>query len=201
MPVLGQTASPVPLGEKGFTNDLGVIILSVNWGRTWNCGSFENAQLQGMSFTRAPTDAPQPLVLQIDTPSKLFAKNRGIPYALVVAPGKYFLTGFDVKVARSVSEVMHILGSRNNLTHDGVLIGGSFSVKPGEIVYIGHFGLDCGAEPFFWRTYLDGRAEFERFVADFRERYPSVEKVPVEFRLFDTSLFGHPFVLDNPTVQ
>ncbi|MCY7386506.1 MAG: hypothetical protein LH481_00310, partial [Burkholderiales bacterium] len=68
--------------------------------------------------------------------------------------GEYFLTGFDVKVARSVSDVAHIKGSKENLIKDGKPIGGTFNVSPGEAVYVGHFGLDCGAEPFLWRSYL-----------------------------------------------
>ena len=111
------------------------------------------------------------------------------------------MSSFDVKIARSMSDVAHIKGSRENLIKDGEPLGGSFTVNPGEIIYIGHFGLDCGAEPFFWRYYVDGREEFERYVEGFRERYPFVKNVPVQYRLFYTQTLGAPHALQNPTVE
>jgi hypothetical protein len=80
-------------------------------------------------------------------------------------------------------------------------VGGTFTVNPGEIVYVGHFGLDCGAEPFLWRNYIDGRGDFERYVDGFREKFPYVKHVPVQFRLFSTQLFGNPYTLKDPTVK
>jgi len=67
--------------------------------------------------------------------------------------------------------------------------------------YIGHFGLDCGAEPFLWRYYIDGRGEFERYIEDFRQKFPFVKSVPVQFRLVSTRTFGNPFALQDPTVR
>jgi hypothetical protein len=74
-------------------------------------------------------------------------------------------------------------------------------VNPGEIVYVGHFGLDCGAEPFIWRNYIEGRDDFVKYVAGFREMYPFVKHMPVQYRLFSTKLFGNPFTLKDPTVK
>jgi hypothetical protein len=74
-------------------------------------------------------------------------------------------------------------------------------VNPGEIVYVGHFGLDCGAEPFLWRNYIQNREDFEGYVAGFREKYPFAKQVPVQYRLFSTQLFGNPFALKDPTVK
>jgi hypothetical protein len=146
-------------------------------------------------------DTPEPITLDLVTPSKLFVDNKFLPYVFVIQPGEYALTAFDVKVARSSTDVAHIMGSRDNLIKDGKPAGGTFMVNPGEIAYIGHFGLDCGAEPFLWRTYIDGREDFERYVGGFREKFPFAKQLPVQYRLFSTDYFGRPFVLKDPTVK
>ncbi len=194
-------ADPVKLGEDTYKADLGLIILQVNWGRTWRCGRYENAQLEALTFMKSPIDGPENISLDLETPSRLAVQNRFVPYAFVVQPGEYVLTAFDVKIARSRTDVVHIKGSKDKLVKDGKPVGGSFSVQPGEIVYIGHFGLDCGAEPFLWRYYIDGRNDFERYIAGFREAYPFVKQVPVHFRLFSTQTIGNPFALEDPTVK
>lgn len=199
--VFAVAAEPVNLSESTYKADLGVIIVQVNWGRRWRCGRYENAQLQALSFTKAPVDGAGPISIEIETPSKLFVDNKFLPYAFVIQPGEYLLTGFDVKIARSRTDVAHITGTRDNLIKDGKPVGGSFTVGPGEIVYLGHFGLDCAAEPFLWRYYLDGRAEFEKYIGGFREEFPFVKNVPVQYRLFSTQALGNPFSLADPTVK
>jgi hypothetical protein len=202
LPTLVVAAEPVNLSEDTYKTDLGVILIQMNWGRTWKCGQFENAQLQALTFTKSPIDSPESVSLELETPSKLFSDNKFLPYAFVVQPGEYLLTAFDVKVARSMTDVGHIKGSKDNLIKDGKSIGGSFTVNPGEIVYVGHFGLDCGAEPFLWRYYLDGgRGEFERYIDGFRQKFPFVKNVPVQFRLFSTQTLGNPYSLQDPTVK
>lgn len=176
-------------------------MIQVNWGRTWKCGQFENAQLQALTFTKSPVDAPKSVSLDLETPSKLFVDNKFLPYAFVIQPGEYVLTDFDVKIARSVSDVAHIKGSKDNLIKDGKPVGGTFTVNPGEIVYVGHFGLDCGAEPFLWRNYIEGREDFERYVDGFREKFSFVKHVPVQYRLFSTKLFGNPYTLKESTIK
>jgi hypothetical protein len=53
--------------------------------------------------------------LELEAPSKLLVDNKFLPYAFIIQPGEYVLTGFDVKVARSVSDVAHIKGSKDSL--------------------------------------------------------------------------------------
>jgi len=201
LPTLVIAAEPVSLSADTYKADLGVLVIQVNWGRTWKCGQFENAQLQALTFTKSPLDAPESVSLALETPSKLFVDNKFLPYAFVIQPGEYVLTAFDVKVARSVTDVAHINGSKDNLIKDGKPVGGTFTVNPGEIVYVGHFGLDCGAEPFLWRSYIDGRGDFEKYIGGFREKFPFVRQVPTQYRLFSTQLFGNPFALKDPTVK
>lgn len=196
-----NAAEPVHLSEATYQTDLGVVLVQTNWGRSWRCGTDENAQLQALTFTRSPTDSPDPVSLELKTPSKLFVNNQFLPHAYVVQPGEYVLTAFDVKIARSMANVTHIIGSKDTLIQDGKPIGGSFTVSPGEIVYIGHFGLDCGAEPILWRYYIDGRDEFEKYIDGFRQKFPFLKQVPVQFRLFSTPILGQPFVLHDPVVK
>lgn len=201
LPTMAIAAGPVKLTKDTYKTDLGVVMVQINWGRAWKCGQFENAQLQALAFTKSPVDDPKSVSLELETPSKLFVDNKFLPYAFVIEPGEYVLTAFDVKVARSVRDVAHIKGSKENLIKDGKPIGGTFTVNPGEIVYIGHFSLDCGAEPFLWRNYIDGREDFERYVDGFRQEFSFVKHVPVHFRLFDTKLLGNPYKLNDPTVK
>lgn len=201
LPTLVVAAEPVNLSADTYKADLGVLIIQLNWGRVWKCGQFENAQLQALTFTKSPIDTPEPVSLDLETPSKLLADKKFLPYAFVIQPGEYALTDFDVKVARSVTDVAHIKGSKDNLIKDGKPVGGTFTVNPGEIVYVGRFGLDCGAEPFLWRTYIGNREEFEKYIGGFRERFPFVKQVPVQYRLFSTQQLGYPFALKDPTLK
>jgi len=201
LPSLVFSEEPIDLNESNYKTELGIIIIQVNWGRSWKCGQFENAQLQALTFLKSPNDESEEVSLELSTPSKLFVDNKFLPYAYVVQPGEYFLTAFDIKVVRSMTDVLHINGSKENLIKDGKPIGGTFTVKPGEIVYVGHFGLDCGAEPFLWRYFIDGREQFEKYIAGFREKYPFVKETPVQYRLFSTKMFGGSDPLQNLTVK
>jgi len=201
LPTLSVAAEPINLSEDTYKAELGVIIIQINWGRRWKCGQFENAQVQALTFTKSPFDSPEQVSLELGTPSKLFVDNKFLPYAYVVQPGEYVLTAFDVKIARSRTDVAHIKASQDKLIKDGKPVGGSFVVNPGEIVYLGHFGLDCAAEPFLWRYYIDSREEFEKYIKGFREKYPFVKQVPVQYRLFSTQVLGHPFTLQDDTVR
>jgi hypothetical protein len=188
-------AEPIELDKDTYKSGGAVITLGINWGRTWKCGTYQNAQIQELTFRRAPLNTDSAVSLELKTPSKLAVDNKFITYAYVVEPGEYILTGFDVKVARSVKEVGHLKGTEADLLKDGKPTGGSFTVKPGEVVYIGHFGLDCGAEPFLWRYYLESQKEFEGWVAEFRTKYPFANDLAAQFRLFETTSLGNPFSL------
>lgn len=171
----------------------GVILFGVNWGRQWGCAGFENAQLQGLTFSRIDpaSDNLSKENIALRTPAKLFSKNISISYAVIVDPGEYALTGFDIKVAKSSREVGHLRGEEADLFENGNPAGGTFEVGAGEIVYIGDFGLDCaGDEPILWRYYIQ-REDFESYVAGFREKYRFVADKKVAYRLFRTDRFGN----------
>jgi hypothetical protein len=178
----------------------GVVLLDVNWGRRWRCGSFENAELRRLSFDRLPLtkssdDAAADLTLE-EAPS-LFTRSTFINYAVILEPGEYVLTGFDMKVARSVSDIAHWVAKRSELWKDGKALGGTFKVAPGETVYIGNFFLDCYQQPQPWRYYTDGAANFKAHLAQYKDKYPflNTDTDNVAYRLFDTTSLGRPYEL------
>jgi hypothetical protein len=193
-------ASPgalVELNEPAYAavgGNAGVIVFEVNWGRHWGCAGLDNAQLQALTFSQWP-DGP---ALGLETPSRLFVDDTFTTYALIVDPGEYFLVDFDVKVAESVRKVGHLIG-KSVLFDDDSPVGGSFTADAGEFVYIGHFSLDCSQEPIPWRYYIVGEDEFERYSEAFRKNYPFVGDVSIEFRLFDTTMFGTAYSLRDGT--
>ena len=183
------------LDQSNYENaagESGIILFEVNWGRRWNCAVADNAQLQQLTFTR--TADGKAATVDLRTPSRLQVDNRFIPYALLIKPGEYGLTGFDVKIAWSMTDIVHAVWNAEKAGY-----AGTFTVAPGEFVYIGHFGLDCSAEPIPWRYYIEGADEFDRYIEGFRQRFPFVGEVTVEFRLFQSTLFGTDYWLGDGT--
>jgi hypothetical protein len=120
----------------------GVVILAVNWSRHWNCGGYENAEIMSIGFDRLPIEesaSDSSSEVFIDGPSRLMKKPVFLDYALLLDPGEYALTSFDIKVARSVRDVGHFAAKRSHLIENGKPKAGSFEVKAGEVIYIGNF--------------------------------------------------------------
>ena len=177
----------------------GLILLEVNWGRQWGCAGLDNAQLQKMTFKRLPDTAlpDGDVTIKLKTPSRLFVDNRYQSYALLIEPGVYALSGFDVKIAQSTSKLGHLIAKPKDLFDDDKPIGGTFTVAVGEIVYIGHFSLDCSQEPVPWRYYIETLDEFDHYVSGFRTEFPNIGDRPVHYRLFSTEMFGSAYTLEN----
>ena len=182
---------------------LGVVVLAVNWGRQWRCAGYDSAQLQKLIFTRFEDgrllEGQRSLVLKI--PRKLDVDDEYRTLAVLVEPGTYALSEFDVKTARSIGDVGHWVATSNDLIKSGMAVAGTFTVTGDEIIYIGHFSLDCNKEVIPWRYHLQDRNEFEKYVAGLREAYPFISDRPVEFRLFQTRRIGRPFYLNDPVVE
>ena len=177
----------------------GVAVMAVNWERRWKCGSFENAEVMSLGFDRLPVtnSAPEaPASVFIDGPPRL-AKKRGFEnYALLLEPGEYALSSFDVKVARSVSDVGHFAVGRKNLIVKGEPKGGSFKVDAGEIVYVGNFFVEClPGSATLWRFYTEGHDGFGSHMNEFKQKYPFLDLTTVQYRLFRTSVIGQDYEL------
>jgi len=204
--VITITSSASALAHEALTNDNvdrldsnGLILLEVNWGRQWGCAGLDNAQLQKITFKRLPDPALPggDATIKLKTPSRLFADNRYKTYALIIEPGVYALSDFDVKVAQSTSKIGHLIANSDDLFDGDKPIGGTFTVAVGEIVYIGHFSLDCSKEAVPWRYYIERQDEFDHYVSGFREAFPNVGDLPVQYRLFSTEMFGSGYSLEN----
>lgn len=188
--------TPESYAEGGATR--GTVLLAVRWDRRWKCAGFENAQLRRLAFDKLPIrrsseDNGADLVLA-DAPL-VMTKPRFDDYAFVVAPGEYALVGLHIKVASSESDVRLAKIGRDRLIKDGQPEGGSFKVGPGEVVYIGHFYLDCYKEPTLWRYYPEDVAGFHTYLAGVAKLHPEIDVSKVQFRLFKTGYFGRDFEL------
>lgn len=177
----------------------GVVVMAINWGRRWKCGSFENAELMSMGFDRLPIANPAsdtPAAIFIDGPSRLTKKPVFENYALLLDSGEYALTSFDVKVARSVSDVGHFTAQRKNLIVNGEAKGGTFRVDTGEVVYIGNFYVDCTPDSAtIWRFYSEGRDGFNSHMSEFKQKYPFLDLSKVQYRLLRTTTIGYDYDL------
>lgn len=176
----------------------GIVLLDANWGRRWNCGGFENAELRGIAFDRVPllkksNEAPADVI--ISQPPNLLSRPDFDSYALLVEPGEYVLSGFSIKVARSSSDVGYWIANRSDLIKNGEILSGTFRVSPGETVYIGNFFLDCYTQPQIWRYYTEGTENFKAHVEQYKKKYPFIDAEHVVYRLFETTSLGRPYTL------
>lgn len=187
----------VTAGSYGKDPAKGFVVLSALWGRTWNCGQFVNGQLWSFGFDRLPSDttandAKAEVVLE---GSPYVGGGPATNYVLALNPGEYALTAFSVKVASSSTDWKTVSVGRARLFEGGKPIGGTFTVKANELVYIGHFGLDCYKEPTIWRYYPGGHEGFEHYKQVIKEQYPFLDVGKMQFRLFKTSHLGRDYVL------
>ena len=178
----------------------GVVLLDINWGRWWGCGGRENAQLITLAFDKIPIntlekDAAPSLV--IHSPSRLMVDPVFVNNAFSLDPGEYALSAFSIKVADSGNKVGFLTADRSRLYKDGKPIGGTFTVKPGETVFIGNFYLDCAYGPTLWRYYPEGRADFENQMEEYKASFPFLDISDVQYRLFKTKEFGHDYELSR----
>lgn len=176
---------------------MGVVLADVNWGRQWKCGSFENAQLENLKFERIPLDKKHDKYSQIilESPSRLFVDNKFIGYGFMVKPGRYALTGWSVKAAKSVHDVGYFNASRDQLVKGDDYPGGSFEVGANEIIYIGNIFLDCLQTPMPWRYYTEGKENFHKQAEQYKAKYKFIKDRTITYRLLDTKYFGTPYSL------
>jgi len=178
----------------------GVVLLDINWGRRWGCGGHENAQLISLAFDKLSAqtlinEAEPTLIMH--SPSRLMVDPVFLNYAFSLEPGEYALSAFSIKVANSVKKVGFLTAQRSELYKNGKPIGGSFTVKPGESVFIGNFYLDCAYAPTLWRYYTEGRTNFDSQVEEYRNTFPFLDLSDVKYRLFKTKEFGKDYELGS----
>ncbi len=179
---------------ENFTTK-GVVMLSANWSRAWNCGEFENAELRSIGFDLLPSRYNN----DKNPPDFVVNGTAGEPgythFAFPLDPGEYAISHIQIKAAKSVTDVGYFNYPRSKLLESDETKGGSFNVIANETVYIGHFYLDCAFEPLLWRYYIETKSEFQRYVNSFKANYPFLNTEDVKFRLFKTTEFGREFEL------
>ena len=175
----------------------GLVVLSALWGRSWKCGKFENGQLRSFGFDRLPsvTTADVATADVVIEDSTYVGGGPATNYVLALDPGEYGLAMFAIRVASSTTDVRTVSVGRARLFEGGKPVGGTFTVQAGELVYIGHFGLDCYKEPTIWRYYLEGRGGFEHYKRLIKNQYPFLPVETMQMRLFKTSALGRDYVL------
>jgi hypothetical protein len=184
------------LTKKTYTQEIqksAVVVLDISWGRKWGCGEFENAELMQIEFDRLPSikkSNSEKSDLVVEGPSRLSRTPKFLNYGFIIPPGEYALSGVNIKVARSVSDVGRFITKRSDLIKDGKSEGGSFTVAAGEIVYIGNFFLDCQTGPILWRYYSTGKEGFKKQMAEYKSKYPFIDLERAKFRLFKSEYFG-----------
>lgn len=202
--VSSAAAEPIAIREvtkKTYQDgiaDNAVVVFDVNWGRHWNCGGFENAELMKLEFDRIggpPKAADAKADFVVTGPSRLTRTLRFLNYAFILPPGEYALSGISIKVARSISDVGYLNAKRAELIKDGKPEGGTFTVAPGEIVFIGNFFLDCQTGPMLWRYYPETKEDFQKQVAEYRAKFPFLEADRFRYRLFKSKFFGTDYEL------
>jgi hypothetical protein len=195
----GHSGPKQEVSARSYGNDQtkGLVVLSAIWGRTWKCAQFENGQLRSFGFDRLPIQTKEdnvvPEVFLEDAPP--YDNRHPINYVLALEPGEYGLATFGIKVASSVTDVKILSVGRARLFEGSKPIGGTFHVSAGELVYIGHFGLDCYKEPTIWRYYPEGRDGFESYKEVIKKQYPFLNVDKMQFRLFKTTVLGRDYVL------
>lgn len=201
------TTQPMKFGESvmltrdSYLNSKlqnGVVLLDVNWNRWWGCGTHENAQLVSFAFDKLPlksinNETEPTLVLQ--GPSRLTAEPGFLHYAYALEPGTYALSFFSIKVADSMSKIGFFTVPREKLFSEEEPLGGTFTVKPGEVVFIGNFYLDCAYGPILWRYHPVGEVGFKAQMDAFARQFPYLELDDARFRLFETKDFGNDYEL------
>lgn len=177
----------------------GIVLISANWGRNWGCGGYDNAQLQLLGFDKVEADAKplrqRPELVIQGTQSGNAAQIPFSNYVFLVDPGDYEFSLYMIHVARSLSQTGDFMGDRKSLFQDGRSKVGSFKVAAGEVVYVGHFGVDCMQAPMPWRYYPETRKDFEQYLNKVKQQYPDLDTSNVIFRLFETTMIGKPYTL------
>lgn len=172
---------------------MGAVVLAVNSNRYWGCGGYENAELRTVGFDLMPskyTNNEQP-------PDFVINGSAGGPdfiiYSSMLLPGTYAISRIKIKVAKSMSDVGYLTADRSSLFDSNSPLGGTFDVSAGEVVYLGHFGLDCADQPMLWRYYKEDEESFKELKNKLKTYIPYLNDA--NFRLFKTSQFGHDFSL------
>ena len=128
-PFGARAAEPQLLTADSFAelgDQQGVVLLGINWNRMWDCGVYENAQLHEISFVLRNPDGAKGRVSTLDfrVPQRLVKSDYFTEYKILLEPGEYALSSFDIKVAESAFRVRHLVTGAEQLIKGGETSGG-----------------------------------------------------------------------------
>ena len=175
----------------------GVVLLDVNWGRRWNCGGYENAQLISIRLENISAENSQSSKysgITVKTPSRTFVNSEFLNYGFIVKPGKYALIEWSIKVSKSMTDVGNLKAGEKELVVGEKYLGGTFDLGQGEVIYIGNFFLDCLQSPIPWRFYTTTE-NYEKHKSEYKSRFPFLEDKNIVFRLLQSGYYGNDEVL------
>ncbi len=181
-----------------LSDQMGVVLLDVNWGRQWNCADYENAQLLSLRFEnilRKPDEHDRYTEIFLKTPSRLSVNPTFINYGFLVEAGTYAFTEWSIKAAKSVKDIRHIEAGRKDLVEGSVFHGGSFTIAAREVIYIGNFYLDCYHSPIPWRYYTEGKGNFDSHIRQYKAEFKFLKDAKIEYRLLETENYGTGYIL------
>ena len=180
------------------SNEMGIVLIDVSWGRKWGCAQYENAQLESLQFDNISSDEMgrnEYTQIKLESPYRIFVDKRFINYGFIVEPGKYAFTEWVVKVAKSVRDVSYRKAGREQLVDGKEYHGGTFEVGAGEIVYIGNIFLDCYDSPIPWRYYTEGKENYRTQVKQYKSKFKFLKNKEITYRLLDTKNYGSKYSL------
>jgi hypothetical protein len=181
---------------RKHSQNMGVVLVAVSWGRQEACGDYESAQLERLEFNRWPdanegnkTDSAARL--KLTSPMRVMVDPVFTNYGFMLKPGEYALTEFSVKVAKTGSDVRYVLADKQDLIENGAPTAGTFTINPGEVVYIGNFFVDCAGEhPVPWRYFTENGLGWTSHQIEFKHKFEFLANAPIVYRLFKTQRFG-----------
>lgn len=203
----GEVATPVneldPGGISLALQSKAIVIVAVNWDKKSTCPGYRSVGLTGLGFDRLRTPAPAadaPVDLLLHGSSSLFTDRGFESLAFVVEPGAYALSSYDIKYARSWLISAVASRRRNWLIRDGKAFAGSFEVRAGETIYLGHFSVNCEGEGQVlipWRTYPVDEAAFMEYLGGLKSAFPALGTSRVQLRLFRTRRYGEDYYTER----
>ena len=196
---LADTGQLTESAYASQSSTMGVVLFDADLGRYANCGGYETVQLRRIAFNRMPLANLQPDAAadaEITGPTIPTAAPRGFRnFAFLLPPGQYAMTRMSIRVTRSMTQVGSLEAGPDKLAPGGTPSAGLFRVEAGEIVYIGNFKIDCDPPMTLWRYFTEGRENFAKQLAEYKQSFPFLKLENVKYRLFETSTIGRPYEL------
>ena len=116
-----------------------------------------------------------------------------VKYACALEVDEYALSYFNIKVAKSVSDISYFAAERSQLIKNSKPVGGTFNVGKGGTSYTGNFWMACSNPSLLWRYYTPAGNSFKNQLQEYKKQSPFLDTNNVEVSLFESDAFGVPY--------